>query len=85
MRGCGVLVVGEMHTNKGRSDLVVCHQGTVWVIEIKVARDDDCAEKAAEALKQIQENKYADPYKNAKKLGIAIDDKTRQIGEWVEG
>ncbi|GBU21649.1 hypothetical protein R80B4_01549 [Fibrobacteres bacterium R8-0-B4] len=85
MRGCGVLVVGEMHTNKGRSDLVVCNRGTAWVIEIKVAYNDDCAAKAAEALKQINENQYADPYKNAKKLGVAIDDKTRQVGEWVEG
>ncbi|GBU20950.1 hypothetical protein R80B4_00837 [Fibrobacteres bacterium R8-0-B4] len=85
MRGCGVLVVGEMHTNKGRPDLLVCNRGTAWVIEIKVAYNDDCAEKAAEALKQINDRQYADPFKTAKKVGIAIDDKKRQIGEWVEG
>ncbi|GBU21897.1 hypothetical protein R80B4_01799 [Fibrobacteres bacterium R8-0-B4] len=85
LRGCGVLVVGEMHTNKGRPDLVVCNRGAAWVIEIKVAYNNDCKALAAEALKQINENQYADPYKNAKKLGIAIDDKTRQINDWVEG
>jgi len=31
--GCGVVVAGEMHTNKGRTDLVVAHRGNVWVIE----------------------------------------------------
>jgi len=85
LRGCGVLAVGEMHTSKGRSDLLLYHRGAAWVVEIKVAYNDDCAAKAAEALKQINDNQYADPYKNAKKLGIAIDDKTRRIGEWVEG
>ncbi|GBU20425.1 hypothetical protein R80B4_00303 [Fibrobacteres bacterium R8-0-B4] len=85
LRGCGVLTFGEMHGNKGRSDLLVSYTGHTWVIEIKVARNDDCKALAAEAMKQINENQYADPFKNAKKLGIAIDDKTRQIGEWVEG
>ncbi|GBU21671.1 hypothetical protein R80B4_01571 [Fibrobacteres bacterium R8-0-B4] len=85
LRGCGVLTFGEMHGSKGRSDLLVSYAGRTWVIEIKVARNDDCAEKADEALKQINENQYAEPYKNAKKLGIAIDDKTRQVGGWVEG
>ncbi|GBU20957.1 hypothetical protein R80B4_00844 [Fibrobacteres bacterium R8-0-B4] len=85
LRGCGVLTFGEMHTNKGRSDLLVSYAGHTWIIEIKVARDDNCKALAAEALKQINENQYADPYKTAKKLGIAIDDKTRQVGEWVEG
>jgi len=85
LRGCGVLAFSESHTSKGRSDLMLCHKGAAWVIEIKVAYNDDCAAKAAEALKQINDKQYADPYKNARKLGIAIDDKTRQIEEWVEG
>jgi len=85
LHGCGVLAISEPHTSKGRSDLLLCHKGTTWVIEIKVAYNDDCAAKAAEALKQINNNQYADPYKNARKLGIAIDDKTRRVGEWVEG
>jgi hypothetical protein len=36
-------------------------------------------------MAQLIGNQYAEPYINAKKLGIAIDDKARQIGAWVEG
>jgi len=85
LRGCGVLTFGEMHNSKGRSDLLVSHAGNIYVIEIKVARNDDGKTKATEALKQIRDKQYDGPYKNARKLGIAIDDKTRQVGEWVEG
>jgi hypothetical protein len=85
LRGCGVLVVGEMHTNKGRSDLLVCHRGTAWVIEIKVAYNDDGETLAKEALEQINAKQYADPFKTAKKLGIAIDDKARQVNDWAVG
>ncbi|GBU22002.1 ATPase AAA [Fibrobacteres bacterium R8-0-B4] len=83
LRGCGVLAFGEMHTNKGRSDLLVCHRGAAWVIEIKVAYNDDGKTLAKEALEQINAKQYADPFKTAKKLGIAIDDKTRQINDWA--
>jgi hypothetical protein len=85
LRGCGVLAFGEMHGSRGRSDLIVSYAGTVYVIEFKVARDDDCDALAAEALKQLNNNRYAAPYANAKKLGIAIDDKERRVGAWVEG
>jgi hypothetical protein len=61
------------------------HKGVPWVIELKVTRNDDCDAKAEEALKQLNGNQYAAPYANAKKMGIAIDDKTRQVGAWVEG
>ena len=85
LRGCNVMTFAEMHGSKGRSDLLLMHKGIPWVIEIKVAHNGDCAAKAQEAMEQINGNQYADPYKNAKKVAIAIDDKTRQIGEWVEG
>jgi hypothetical protein len=85
MLGCGVLAFGEMHGSKGRSDLIVSYAGVTFVIEIKVARNDDCDALAAEALKQLSGKQYAGPYANAKKIGMAIDDKTRQVGAWVEG
>ncbi|GBU20917.1 ATPase AAA [Fibrobacteres bacterium R8-0-B4] len=85
LRGCGVLVVGEMHTSKGRPDLLVCHKGTAWIIEIKVAYNDDGKALAQEALDQINARQYADPFATAKKVGIAIDDKTRQINDCIEG
>jgi hypothetical protein len=85
LRGCGVLAIGEMHTSKGRSDLLVCHRGTAWVIEIKVAYNDDGKALAKEALEQINAKQYAEPFNTAKKVGIAIDDKARQINDWVAG
>ncbi|MDR2232502.1 MAG: PD-(D/E)XK nuclease domain-containing protein [Tannerella sp.] len=80
LRGCGVVVAAEMHSNKGRADLVVAHRGVTWVIEIKVAYGGESAErKADEALRQITDNHYATPYPDAICLGIAIDDGERQI------
>jgi len=83
LRGCGVLVFGEMQTNKGRSDLLLLHKGKAWVIEIKVAYNNDGTALAQEAKNQIIAKQYADPFKTAKKVGIAIDDKVRQISDWV--
>jgi hypothetical protein len=85
LRGCGVLTFGEMHTNQGRSDLLVIFNGIPWIIEIKITRDNDCAAKAQEAMAQINSRQYDGPYANAKKLAIAIDEGKRVIGEWIAG
>ena len=80
LRGCGVVVAAEMHTNLGRADLVVSHKGKTWVIEIKVAYEGESpAQKAEEALQQIMDRNYAAPYSNAVCVGLAIDDALRQI------
>jgi hypothetical protein len=85
LRGCGVVIFPEIHTNLGRSDLVLLHKGVIWVIEIKVAyknKGDQPAKKAEEALRQIEEKKYAKLYPDAVCIGLAIDDSVRQITEW---
>jgi hypothetical protein len=83
LRGCGVVVVAEMHTNLGRADLVVTHKGKTWVIELKVAYAGECpAQKAEEAYRQIIDKNYAKPYPDAICIGIAIDDTVRQITEY---
>ena len=80
LQGCGVVVAAEMHTNKGRPDLVISYRGNVWIIEIKIVRDGENAEtKAEEAYRQIIEKNYAAIYPNATSLGLAIDDEERQI------
>ena len=80
LRGCGVTVVAEMHTNLGRADLVVSHKGKTWVIEIKVAYEGESPEeKAEEAIRQITDKNYAKPYPGAISVGLAIDDSQRQI------
>jgi hypothetical protein len=85
LHGCGVMALGEHHTSKGRSDLLICHKGAAWVAEFKVAYNDDSKAKAKEALEQISAKRYDGPFKAAKKVGLAIDDKARQITEWVVG
>ena len=86
LRGCGVVVTAEMHTNLGRADLVVAHKGKSWVIEIKVAYDgDNPAKKAREALQQIKDKNYAAPYPNAVCVGLAIDDTLRRIADYQIG
>ena len=83
MRGCGIVVVAEMHTNLGRPDLVVTHKGITWVIELKVAYTGECpAKKAEEALRQIIDKNYAAQYPDAICIGLAIDDAVRQITDY---
>ena len=80
LQGCGVVITAEMHSNKGRADLVVSYKDNVWIIEIKVAWEGESAsEKAEEAYRQIIDRNYAIPYPDAVCLGLGIDDLTRQI------
>ena len=80
LQGCGVVVATEMHTNKGRPDLVITYKGTIWVIEIKVAYNgEDAQKRAKEAYQQIILKNYAAPYPQANCLGLGIDDNLRQI------
>ena len=80
LRGCGIVVFAEMHTNLGRADLVVSHKGKTWIIEMKVAYEGESpAQKAEEALQQILDKNYATPYPDAVCIGMAIDDALRQI------
>ena len=80
LRGCGVIVAGEMHTNRGRADIVVAHRGRTWVVEIKVAYEGASAEKKAEeAIRQIIDNNYAAPYPDATRCVSALYIVLRQI------
>ncbi|MDR2622509.1 MAG: PD-(D/E)XK nuclease domain-containing protein, partial [Dysgonamonadaceae bacterium] len=83
MRGCGLVVQAEMHTNKGRADLVLNYKGQRWIIEIKVAYEGESpAAKAKEACRQIFEKNYNKPYPHAICVGLAIDDNAKQITEY---
>jgi hypothetical protein len=82
-RGCGITVFAEMHTNRGRADLVLNYKNRIWIIEIKVAFNGESpAAKADEAYRQIFEKQYNAPYPNAICVGLAIDDAARQITEY---
>ena len=80
LRGCGVVVVAEMHTNLGRADLVIAHKGKIWVIELKVAYEGENPEKKAQkAYRQMINKQYADPFPDAVSIAMVIDDTVRQI------
>ncbi|MDR2691389.1 MAG: ATP-binding protein, partial [Dysgonamonadaceae bacterium] len=82
-RGCGITAIAEMHTNKGRADLVLNYKGQIWIIELKVAYEgESSAVKAEEACRQIFEKNYNKPYSGAICVGLAIDDSARQITEY---
>jgi hypothetical protein len=85
LRGCGIVVIAEMHTNLGRPDLVVTHKGTTYVIEIKVAsKSADVPKKLDEAKNQIIDNQYAKPYPDSVCLAVVINDEKRQIVEYEQ-
>jgi hypothetical protein len=63
--------------------MLVVYKNVPWIIEIKVAKNNDCEAQAEEAMKQINDRQYDGLYKNAKKLAIAIDEPERKIGKWL--
>jgi hypothetical protein len=78
--GAGLVVQAEMHTDKGRADLIINYRGQIFIIEIKVAyKGESAADKAEEAYKQIFEKNYNAPYPKAICIGLAIDNEQRQI------
>ena len=84
LRGSDVNVSPEVHTNKGRVDLVISCGNKTWAIEIKVAyKDDDPKKKLDEAMQQIKEKNYAKQFSEVICLAIVIDDEKREIDQWL--
>ncbi|MDR1791996.1 MAG: PD-(D/E)XK nuclease domain-containing protein, partial [Bacteroidales bacterium] len=80
LRGCGIVVEAELHTFKGRPDLVISYRGSTFIIEFKVAfKTDNVEAKLTEAATQIREKEYIKPYPDAICLAMVIDDTQRQI------
>ena len=70
----------EIHSAKGRADVIVETDDYVYIFEFK--RDKD----ANEALKQIEDQGYAKPYAADKrtllKIGVSFNSKDRTIDGW---
>jgi hypothetical protein len=63
LRGAGISANGELHTCRGRSDLVIMFPERVVVLEFKLAHTEEEIERLkAEGLRQIGERGYAKPY-----------------------
>jgi len=78
----GRYVACEVHQARGRVDVVIEARGHIYVMELK--RDGT----AAEALAQIEEKGYAEPFladpRELHLIGCAFDSKTRQLADWEE-
>jgi Holliday junction resolvase-like predicted endonuclease len=77
----GYEVEGEVHTDKGRIDIVIRERERVVVVEIKYAKgkESELERKIEEAMDQIKERKYYEKYINRKEevalLGIVFSEK----------
>ena len=78
----GYKIEAEVNTNIGRIDCVLQTNKTIYIIEFKL--NDTCDA----AMQQIHDNKYPQKYQNCGKkivlLGVQFDQKTRNIGEYIE-
>jgi Holliday junction resolvase-like predicted endonuclease len=64
----------EVHTDKGRIDVVLKHKEFVVIVEIKYSKDNKLEKKLKEALSQIKETRYYEKYlsNNPTLLGIVF-------------
>ena len=81
----GEYVQTEVSSAIGRTDAVVVVNDTVFIFEFKLTGNGT----AEDALKQIDEHKYAAGYavsnKKIVKVGVEFDGKERTLSRWVQG
>lgn len=77
----GFYVKAEYHTSEGRIDLVLQTDRYIYVMEFKLEGT------AEEALQQINEKHYAQPFeedgRKLFKIGVNFSNRTRNIEKWV--
>jgi hypothetical protein len=77
----GQYVQAELHSHRGRADMVVSMKDAVYVFEFKLSGT------AEEALAQIDDRGYAIPYdagdRRVVKIGAAFDKNARNISRWL--
>lgn len=82
MRIMGADIIGEAVTNIGRIDCVITCPDDIYIVEFKFNQS------AADAILQIREKKYPEPYidkgKRIHLLGINFSTEEKNIVEWKE-
>ena len=81
LRGVGIITYAEIHTNKGRSDVVIQLRDMIIVLEFKyAAKSREVNAKLSEGAEQITDREYAKSYAGRKVLTavFAADDEKRQ-------
>ena len=81
LRGVGIITYAEIHTSKGRSDVVIQLRDLIIVLEFKyAAKSSEVKVKLSEGAEQIKEREYAKSYAERKVLTAVFtaDDEKRQ-------
>ena len=82
LRGAGVTAHGEVHTHRGRSDVLACFSDRMVVLEFKLAQSvGEIDRLRAEGQRQIEEKGYAKPFdaeQRAVSTGVIVVDATRR-------
>lgn len=79
MMASGIIMRSEEASSKGRSDLVLETNGTIYIFEFKLNQN------AHKAINQIIERGYANPYlaTNKEIVLVGINFKNRELNEWT--
>ena len=76
----GQFVECEKHTSVGRIDCTLKTERFIYIFEFKIDKSAD------EALQQIHDKHYADPYaadpRKLYRIGVNFDSKARQLDDW---
>jgi Holliday junction resolvase-like predicted endonuclease len=83
MKFVGYEVEGEVHTDKGRVDVVLRKEESVIVIEIKYVKEkgSKIGSKVKEAMDQIRDRKYYEKYTSNELTLLAVAfGEDKQIG-----
>ena len=82
LKAIGARIQSEAETSRGRADAIVETSNDIYIIEFKLDKNAD------EALSQIHETKYYEPYLAGKKkvhlIGINFSSSEKNINEWKE-
>jgi len=78
----GKFVETEVHSNKGRADIIVHTDEVIYIFELKLWS----AGTPEDAIAQIEAQGYATPYQTSHKkvllIGASFDEEKRNLGEW---
>jgi hypothetical protein len=82
VRTLGFSIDAEVLTSRGRLDLVVQYEKTIYILEFKINGS------AKQALDQILSTAYADRFRKSGKqivcVGVNCSSKTRSVNEWLQ-
>ena len=90
LRGAGIIAYAEVHTFKGRADIVIQFETQVIVLEFKFAeRGSEVEKKLHEGSLQLNDREYAASYKleNRKVISaviVANDEKRQAVGAEIK-